>query len=505
MDKTEKRILKERQKRLKKKRKEYLREEKKSLRQQKHELKQIRKRRRKGQSSSFWKRLKLKFSRQTRETPHHNSRQLTLWKRFHLWRKERRSFRKNKLEARQKLKHQARTRSKMIKKEKLHRRMESRKMKEKTRPMRHKMREARFRHYKELWIGFFKQPIKVKKLKEEEKILRKHIREDIRRQRIKAIQNIPDSISSGFSYKLRIQRDKIRFFFMYLNESFAGRRSLREDPLIRRDLFKTFINSTILFILAFIAVYFSSRLVMIYVARMYDIPAVLYSYRIFWPLYTYSSLYSRQALILIFSSGPVFSILLGLLFYRIFIMLRFYNVNFKLFALWVLFHSLNLFFGAYIAGVITRTGFVYATEWLFYSQVFDIEEILFVIISVILLLVSGFYFTRKFLIATNRPALIDPKIRLFYILAVVLFPWIMGSVALLMMNYPNNPPELLLLYSTTILMIIPALTNFNSPGNKAIKVMLHKQGVHLGWIYILLALAAISFIRMVAFDGIAFR
>ncbi|MCB2220925.1 MAG: hypothetical protein KQI35_11065 [Bacteroidetes bacterium] len=504
MDKTEKRILKERQRRLKKKRKEYLREEKKSLRQQKHELKQIRKRRRNGKSPSLWDRFKHLFTRQANETPHHHK-SVGPWKRFILWRKERRSFRRNRLEARQKLKHQARTRSKMIKREKVHSRKESRKMKEKTRPMRQKMREARLRHYKELWIGFFKQPIKVKKLKEEEKILRKHIREDIRRQRIKAIQNIPDSISSGFSYKLKIQRDKIRFFFMYLNESFAGRRSLREDPLIRRDLFKTFINSTILFILAFIIVYFSSRLVMIYVARIYDIPAVLYSYRIFWPLYTYSSLYSRPALILIFASGPIFSMLVGLLFYRIFIMLRLYNINFKLFALWMLFHSLNLFFGAYIVGVITRTGFVYATEWLFYSQVFDVEEIIFVIISVILLLVSGFYFTRKFLIATNRPALVDAKIRLFYMFAMVLFPWIMGLGVLLIMNYPYNPPELLLLYSTTLLMIVPTMTNFNSPGNKAIKVMLHKQGVHLGWIYILLTIAALAFIRIYAFDGIAFR
>ncbi len=490
---------------MKQRRKAQLQEEKRSVRKQKKELKQVRKKRRKKHDAeSFWTRLKRFFSSSEPSSNHHRK-SPGLWKRYKLWRKERESFRRNRRDARKKLKHQAEQRAHMLKKEKIHSRREKRQMREKTRPMRRKIRESRMRDMKAVIIGFFRQPIKVRKLKEEEKILRKQIREDIRRQRLQAIQNFPDSITSNFRRRIRIQREKTRFFLMYINNTLAGRRTLKEDPETKRDLFKIFFNSLFIYILAFTGLYYASKLVTVVVAGFYNIPAVVYSYRIFWPLYTYSSLYSRQSLILIFAIGPIFSLVAGIVFYRIFLLLRFSNVNFKLLALWVFFHGMNLFFGAYISGVITRTGFVYTTEWLFYSRVFDVEEIIFVIVSIITLIATGFYLSRNFILATPSITVIHPRLRLFYMLAQVLLPWFLGTAILYFINFPNNPPELMLLYATSVLMIIPVMTNFNSPGNKAIKVVLNKQGVRPGWIYIGLIIVALVFIRMVVFYGITFR
>jgi len=506
MDKSEKRILKNRNRRLKQRQKAQIREEKRSIKKQKRELKALRRKHNKQQKHyNLFNRVLLFFTHQGHEQEAHHSHQPGLIKRVILKYREQKSFKRNKKEARFKQKNFAKLRSRQIKKEKVHRKSERKHMREKIRPMRKKIRAARLRHFKEQVIGFLRQPIKVKKLKEEEKILRKQIKDDLKQQRREALQKLPENISASFAQRMRIRREKFNFFMMNMNSSLSGRRALKEDPLLRGQLIKTFVNSAFTYVLAFLLLYFSSKLVSIWIAGLYGIPAVLYSFRIFWPLYTYSSLYSRQALILIFAAGPVFSLIVGLLFYRVFYWLRFRNLNLKLLLLWTYFHALNLFFGAYISGVITRTDFVYATEWLFYSQVFDVEEIIFVILSLIILLVAGFYLARKFIIASGSISIINPRVRLFYMIASVLGPWMIGSGVLYFLNFPKNPPELLLIYATTALMTIPAMTNFNSVSNRAIKIVLNRQGIRIGWIYILFCILLVFAIRMVVFNGVSFR
>jgi hypothetical protein len=231
---------------------------------------------------------------------------------------------------------------------------------------------------------------------------------------------------------------------------------------------------------------------------------VLYSYRIFWPLYTYSSLYTRQALIVIFAAGPLLSLAIAVIAYQIFLRIRFLRHNFKILTLWILFHSINLFFGAYIAGVITRTGFVYTTEWIFYSQVFGVEEIIFLIVSIVTLIISGFYLTRHFLFGSGSPALIAPKIRIFYILAQVVIPWVVGLGVLVMANFPRNSPELIILYIASALMIVPTLFTFNSIDNQMIRLELRKKGIRVGWIYLILLITSLLMIRLIIYKGINF-
>lgn len=506
MNKSEKRIFRNRQKRLKQRQKEQLREEKLSIKKQKKELKALkRKHNRKHQSVSLWERLVSIFASKNLHQQSHHKRPPGIVKRIVLSFRERKSFIRNKKEARDKQKSLFKLRSRQLRKEKKHRKDERKMMRQKTRPMRRKIREARIKQFQSQLKRFFRQPIKVKKLKEEERILRRHIKEDIRQQRREALQNIPENISNSLIARWRIRREKFNFFMMNLNTSLSGRYALKENREIRNAMLKTLLNSLAQYVLAFLIVYYVSKVVTIWIASIYSIPAVLYSYRIFWPLYTYSSLYSRQALILIFATGPLFSLLTAIIVYRVFNVLRFRNLNIKLLLLWSFFHGINLFFGAYISGVITRTGFVYATEWIFYSQVFDVEEIIFVIISIITLLVVGFYLARKFILSAGMLELVNPKVRLFYMLATVLLPWLFGSGILYLINYPNNPPELLLIYAASVLMVIPAMTNYNSLGNRAIKLVFNKQGVRIAWLYILACLVLLLVVRIIIYNGVSFR
>lgn len=357
---------------------------------------------------------------------------------------------------------------------------------------------------------YFKEVNKRKaeklKNKKETDVIRKKINQGIRKSRIKKFKNSPKAMGNSFNAMRKRQRNRFQRIYNDLQRTTSGFVIIKESPGLRTEFLKSFFNSLATFLLAFITLYLVCNIASVIAAKYYDIPAILYSYRIFWPLYTYSSLYSRQALIIIFAAGPLTSIFFSILLFQLLKRILYVRINLKIFLLWLIFHALNLFFGAYIIGVITRTGFIYTTEWLFYSHIFDVEEILFMIISIATLLIFGFYFTRYFLLSANNNLIISPKVRVFYLLARVLFPWVLGIGILYALNYPNNPPELMLLLAVSFLMIIPMFFNYNSIQNKGVKLKSkdEEEKEFVGWIYILLALLLLGFYRFVFFNGVSF-
>jgi hypothetical protein len=154
--------------------------------------------------------------------------------------------------------------------------------------------------------------------------------------------------------------------------------------------------------------------------------------------------------------------------------------------------------------VITRTGFVYTTEWIFYSQVFGVEEIIFLIVSIVTLIISGFFLTRHFLFGASSPALIEPKIR------ILLHPGTSGNSLGGWIgctghgNFPRNSPELIILYIASALMIVPTLFTFNSIENQMIRLELRKKGIRVGWIYLILLITSLLMIRLIIYKGINF-
>jgi len=163
-----------------------------------------------------------------------------------------------------------------------------------------------------------------------------------------------------------------------------------------------------------------------------------------------------------------------------------------------------MFFGAYIVGVITRTGFIYTSEWIFLSNVFDVEEIVFMLVCLFMLVFFGYLSTKQFIYAANSDINVENKLRLYYMISMVLLPWIFGNLILYFMNYPRNPIELKLFYLVSILMIIPVFFTYNTLSIQMIKVPNLSGKVKLGWIYIILTIVAIILIRSFVYYGIRF-
>lgn len=404
-------------------------------------------------------------------------------------------------EQRRKLKRQ---RKEYVRQEKETVKKQKREFKEKRALMRRKVRSMEIDTLEKRFKKFLKELFKQKKIRKSDRIIRQQVKYDIKKQRIRRLHNLPKRLTFGIGriYSSRKEKLKVAYFsvldFLYLI------RYISKEKELRWGFLKTLVNSTFLFVLAFFVIYFLSQLITIYIAQLFDIPTVLYSYRIFWPLYTYSTLYTRMALIVIFGTGPFVCLLIGIVFYRIFLWIRRFNLIAKTFLLWLVFHAFNMFFGSYIVGVITRTGFIYTTEWLFLSDVFDTEEIVFLIVSIVVLVIIGYFSTKHFISATNSSPILEPKLRLHYLISIALLPWFLGNSVLYFLNFPHNPFELSLLYLVSILMIIPIFTNYNSLLIQMIKLPQLSTKSKYGWIYIIVTIIVVISIRLIIFKGIKF-
>jgi hypothetical protein len=395
-------------------------------------------------------------------------------------------------------------RKEYIRREKGSVKRQKRELKEKTAPMKKRIRKAKREEFIKNLKEFMKNPLKREKVSKSERILRRQVQKDVRHYTIKKIVNFPREIIKAARAYHKIRKLWFTNFLMGVNENISHFKYAFRTKELRNAYFTVAINSTVMFVLAFMLSYLVNQLVTTLTAKILNIPSELFSYRIYWPLYTYSSLYSRQVLVLIFGMGPLVSFLLGILFYRLFVAVRYQSVYLKTFFIWASISSFTLFFGAYISGAVTRTGFIYASEWLFLNNMFDIKEILFITLSVIALIIIGFMMTKAFLVSSHSRALIEPRIRVLYILSAVIFPVIIGIIVLITINYPNNPVELLLLYTSPLLISIVMLFRYNAISLQKITIMKINREYRISLIAVILLIVLIVFFRIVLFKGVIF-
>jgi hypothetical protein len=209
-----------------------------------------------------------------------------------------------------------------------------------------------------------------------------------------------------------------------------------------------------------------------------------------------------MAMVVIFASGPVASLLLAFLFLRLYFTRNTAARRFRLFYLWGFICGINMFFGAYMAGVFTRTEFIYVSEWLFMSNMYDAEEIVFTLISVFTLIITGRIITPLFLKSSNSVTMIKPEFRLFFILAEVIFPWITGIIILFLITLPNYYLPLILKTLSPGLILIPSLFLYNSQKFDKIPRSGVIQHTYFRWSIVLVVIAILFFYRVILSFGL---
>ena len=288
---------------------------------------------------------------------------------------------------------------------------------------------------------------------------------------------------------------------------FLNLRSVPYDPYLESETVKQeerkpmriqryaayMIQSTLVFIISYIVAYIIYQMAVIFMAAHFGIDSVLYYYEVMFPIGDASNLWTSFNIIMITLAGPFVSLILGLICYR-WVMRKVKNPATKLFFLWLAFHSLNMFFGAFVAGVITEQGFGYVANWLYMGIPL---KIFFSLVALGVLTYLGWKATPQILSTSGSVQRINRYNRSFFILSQMIIPWFLGSILMLWIKIPNRIPqhENILLYDIIILgamafLVIPSLFNHKSLPSELKKRRSHSK-TSLAWLYLFLALLLI--------------
>lgn len=280
---------------------------------------------------------------------------------------------------------------------------------------------------------------------------------------------------------------------------------IRTSGELRMRFFREMLQSSAWCLLAALITYIAYQAVTIIVAGAYQIPVIWQYNRLTYPLYTWSPLYTRQALVVIFASGPVICMLLALLGIGLFFRSKQSKIKYHNFFLWLFIHGINMFFGSYISGILTRTEFVYASEWLFLSNPFDIEELIFGIISLATLVLTGRLVSVMFLLSSGSVTLVQPKYRQFFSISAIFIPWITLVIVFFLITLPDYYVPLIIKTLTPGFIVIPAVLAAGSAKYESI----HDSGLirrrTFRWSIIILAAALLFFYRVIFNWGIRFE
>ena len=129
-----------------------------------------------------------------------------------------------------------------------------------------------------------------------------------------------------------------------------------------------FFNSLIFCFLSFFILLIINQLVVIFSTNYFEIPYEIYFIRVFFLIPPTSDLWTPTSIIIIYGLAPFISLILGILFYRLHIRFKDENGTSNLFLIWLYLHSFNFFFGAYLAGLITKKGFNFFFTYLYFPH-----------------------------------------------------------------------------------------------------------------------------------------
>ncbi len=342
---------------------------------------------------------------------------------------------------------------------------------------------------------------KKRKEKARKRIRARHRREHLDKEKRKKLENIKliDSETKKRKKKSRIPnkserlenlKEKYKLFAIILE--------IIEKNVLKRNYHYIF-NSTLIFIISYIIVYFIYQLTVILSASLFNIDSILYYFTIDFD--DLSPLWSRLNIIFITFSGPFICLVIGLLFFNYLFKLKRFKSLQKLFILWISLHAFNHFAGALILGIVTTDGFGYVVEWLYLGIVF---KFILIFIAFFILIIIGYQSTSKFLSTSNSLERVKVGKRNTFLFNQAFLPWIIGSFLLIIIRIPNNfnyPYETLMFFSIAFI-VIPVFFNDVAKPYRIFKKIRRKYSLNIG--YIILFLLFLTAFRLGLDNGLHF-
>lgn len=217
-------------------------------------------------------------------------------------------------------------------------------------------------------------------------------------------------------------------------------------------------NSTISFLVAYLAVYMFYQFAVLLIASFHEIYGVLHYYKLVFN--DHSTNWTVLNIIGVTLSGPLISLFIGLYFYNhLFFKAKSYHTV-RLFFYWVGIWGLAYFFAAFISGVITNKGFGYVPLWLFWN---DFTKFFFALLALVSLVLIGYFSASRLQATSNNSFRILKENKALFFLQQSLLPYFIGSILIIAIKWPNNPAYDTLVLVFGVILSTAAFFNLNAP------------------------------------------
>ncbi len=242
--------------------------------------------------------------------------------------------------------------------------------------------------------------------------------------------------------------------------------SLKDEFLHLKDTWKSLpwdktrevenmIVSTIVIIIAFSFNYGLLQFAKYTIAELYEIPAYWKGGKVIFNIPDPSKLWTYSSVVSVYISGPILLFISGIVF-----LWRHRKTKDKsslkaLLFLWLYLTAFVLFFGSFLAGIITDRGFGYIIGWLYIPKYIEIP---FGIFSIFMLWMIGFSAGKKFMSLTPGYAFYSSVLPQLFIKFLNIYIPVMISIAVfLLIGYNSRDFTIQIIYISLIGMLTPTL------------------------------------------------
>lgn len=271
----------------------------------------------------------------------------------------------------------------------------------------------------------------------------------------------------------------------------------------RSLFFPIIINSTVAYIFAFIATYIVYQFTTIIAAASCGINVRLFFNRVDFITPDTSPLWSFDSALLVFSSGPAISLILGAI--SLLFCLRYMNDkrSLKILFLWISIHFFSRILSFFIFGNIF---FLYGPnliiDWLYLGEGF---RIILSAIAFMLMIITGRAFAGMFMHSANNINLIQMPRRLSFLLSQMIIPYLAGSIIIFLIFVSGfHVKEIIeiLISLSMIICLLPIIINYKRYSVLHLEESIEVFPVERQYIYLTVGL--IILFRLVLIKGISF-
>jgi hypothetical protein len=259
---------------------------------------------------------------------------------------------------------------------------------------------------------------------------------------------------SGYFYRTH---RKISFL-LRRGSLFRAGQGLKEGTLKDRTISKGAftligINSTFLFLLAYILVFFLYNFATALAAYAFDIPTIIYYNDVAFLIKGVG--WSADSVKVVYSAGPLAALLAGIILVIVYNIVAEENGILRLLVLWMFAHAVVFFFGEVMMGSLFGRGFGYVLMYLYAK---DTVMMVITVLCLIGMATLGFRFARLFVVSAN---IYFNEMPTYYIRKFLAFqfivPFVAGNIIICLVKLPGISLYEITLNLTMLFLLIPVM------------------------------------------------